>query len=231
MSYVKDDTFFVTNSRNVVEIYFDGETYNTEIELDDDKWNLLTLVFDSVSRNLNVYIFKPTPTRKTFKLNKNPFVAGGNLAFGGWQPPLTSSHFLPNGTFTGCLDDIRVWKDYINNVEVQGHWSTDFPTAGDQHMGSLWKIDTDSMEYHDEMNRYQLITPMKPFSSPSIELSQAPVTAQPFNYSLPFDPDKYLSRKKRSPPSLSVTSSARSVTPSQATQFCKNIFLAGQMYQ
>ena len=125
MAYTRSSTFYVTNEGSL-KLVLNNTEYDTELQLEDNQWNMLSITFHNVTYQIEVYLFDRTGTaeRRLFKLDMNPFKANGDLAFGAWIPPTDSSQFEPSygKSFTGCIDDIRIWTKYTDNIEVQKHW-------------------------------------------------------------------------------------------------------------
>ncbi|PIK61113.1 hypothetical protein BSL78_01938 [Apostichopus japonicus] len=113
------------------------------------------------------YQYRRYLIRRSCRLPADIFPGDGNLGFGVWVPPLLGSGVIPDGPFTGAIDDIRVWDRYFDGNAVlnlrdrlsappdglRNHWSCDEGEgyeAGDSIGGShmpLTNIGSNSPEW------------------------------------------------------------------------------------
>ena len=114
-SYSNTKTFFVSSAFGVITLHFGDTNITTDITLEVDAWNQISVVWDRESFNLDLYVFNSTgyPQRWSGTLPGDIFPTGGSLAFGRWQPSADGSGFLPPDNFVGELDELRIWKRYL----------------------------------------------------------------------------------------------------------------------
>ena len=234
VTYAKEKTFTVSHDGSYFFINFDGSSHNTTLPVEDSEWNMLTIAFDSQSRNVETLLVLSTGTPRLGKfttLPSNPFEAGGTLAFGLWLPPTDSSEFQPTGKLHCLIDDIRIFSVYMGSTRSSSFLTVNVQKDTSEDLAALWKFDTKYMEFKDELEGYQLLPPIQPFSQPSLTAS---TTAWPHlanDYVLPFDPIQMLSskRRKRAPEALPGDSPLRTVNRQTAVTFCEDLFQQGSL--
>ena len=117
-SYAVKKTFAVWHQGTVV-ITYDTFRWDTGLELEDDKWNQISVIWTNSEKKLEVYVFnsqgsiigraEPEETLPT----PNPFKFGGKMTLGGWQTASQESAQYINDKFRGCLDELRIWRRLV----------------------------------------------------------------------------------------------------------------------
>ena len=110
-SYAASKTFFLSTIHGYITIHYGNFNITTDLYLGIEVWNFISLIWDSNSLTLNVYIFDVAglPTRRTYLLPDDIFPSDGSLCIGAWQPGFDGTGFEPVGTFVGVIDELRLW--------------------------------------------------------------------------------------------------------------------------
>ncbi|KAK3724602.1 hypothetical protein QZH41_005193 [Actinostola sp. cb2023] len=125
LSYCKLQTFFVTSTGGNLSIYFGNAIFHTNIRAEIDTWSQIILVYLKSTHLLQFYYFSSNglAQRMDFKLNSDIFEPGGYLAVGGWLPPLDGSGPQQTISFTGFLDQLRIWNRYFHPAVIRQIWN------------------------------------------------------------------------------------------------------------
>ena len=110
-SYATSKIFYLSTVHGYISIHYGNINITTDLYLGIDVWNLVSLIWDSHSYALDVYIFdvEGLPVKRTFSFEADIFSSGGGLCLGAWQPGYDGTGLEPEGAFVGIIDDLRVW--------------------------------------------------------------------------------------------------------------------------
>ena len=176
-SYSHDVTFALS-IESTIKIYVGNMVYNTNLIVQNGKWNKLVLVYEDFNGKLNVYHFTSRGTVKRYLLSIDVhlFRVAGYLTLGSWQPARNATSQLPLKSFSGQIDDFRIWNQYLSPAEVPGLWSnrpeTDIPG-----LVRYWPFDEgEGVFAEDHITGEKLHMPGDPWPQPQWVDSDGPVS-------------------------------------------------------
>lgn len=140
-SYLSQSIFAVIDNVTLAVVY-KGAVFHTGFKLEIDQWNQLTIVFKQLVGILHFYHFSSSGDVKVrvFKLDREVFTNGGVLALGQWQPSPGSDPLLPESSFVGEIDEIRIWKRRTNSDLVKVNWRLNVQVNTYPDLLHLWKL-------------------------------------------------------------------------------------------
>ncbi|XP_070533132.1 uncharacterized protein [Ptychodera flava] len=215
LSYSGSSTFFITNEFGFLTLHFGNFNFTTDIVLEVDVWNQISLVWDRSAEILNLYVFNQNGTvrRQLVHFSGDIFLPGGTVYLGNWQASPDGTGFQPSGSLIGYIDELRIWKRYFDNFEVQQNWNISLQ-PGVQDLTALWKFnDGEADILYDSVSNIPLYLRSSPVSTkrPEIKYSDAPI---PIPRSV-----------------LSGGVSTKSVDKNHwANSYCHDLFYTGPMY-
>ena len=141
LSYLSQSIFAVVDNVTLTIIY-NGSVYDTGFTLEINQWNQITLVYKQLVGILHFYFFTSTGevTVRVFKLDSRVFGNGGVLVLGQWQPSPGSDNLLPESTFVGEIDEMRIWKRRTNPDLVKVNWRLNVQVDTYPDLLHLWKF-------------------------------------------------------------------------------------------
>lgn len=125
LSYAQQQTFTLRVESGRLVVTLGSERHDsTTLVLEEERWNQVGVVAHEAGR-LDVYVTdsQGVVSRDSLPLQAMPFPAGGQLALGRWQPSTSGSGDQPLRGFQGCVDELRLWKEPLANVEIASHWN------------------------------------------------------------------------------------------------------------
>ena len=140
-SYSSQRLFAVVDNVTLV-ITYSGSMFHTGLTLDIGQWNQISLVYMKLVGILHFYFFSFSGEVKVrvFKLDSHVFTNGGVLAIGQWQPSPGSDNLLPESSFVGEIDEMRIWKRRTNPDLVKGNWGLNVQADTYPDLLHLWKF-------------------------------------------------------------------------------------------
>ena len=140
-SYLNQQVFAVIDDKNLRVVY-KGNAFDTGFELELSKWNQITLVYNQLVGILHFYHFSWSGKMRlrVFKLDTKVFANGGKLVLGQWQPSLASDNLIPESSFVGEIDEIRIWKRRTNSDLVKLNWRLNVEVRTYPDLLHLWKL-------------------------------------------------------------------------------------------
>lgn len=116
LSYSHQFTFYVSTASGFFSLHFNDQMYETDLTVTSESWQQVVLVFDQTTLLLDFYVIYPADNmkRRPWQLSGDIFPEGGSLGLGVWLPPSIGSGAVPVGSFSGTLDNIRVWERSVN---------------------------------------------------------------------------------------------------------------------
>ena len=140
-SYLSQSIFAVIDNTTLAIVY-KGAVFHTEFKLEINQWNQLTIVFKQLVGILHFYHFSSSGEVKVqvFKLDGDIFTNGGVLTLGQWQPSPNSDSLLPQSSFVGEMDELRIWKRRTNPDLVKVNWRLNVQAGTYPDLLHLWKF-------------------------------------------------------------------------------------------
>ena len=141
LSYLSQSIFAVVDNVTLTIVY-NGAVFHTGFKLEINQWNQLTIVFKQLVGILHFYHFSSSGEVKVrvFRLGSNVFTNGGVLALGQWQPSPDSDNLLPESSFVGEIDELRIWKRRTNPDLVKVNWRLNVQVDTYPDLLHLWKF-------------------------------------------------------------------------------------------
>lgn len=142
LSYLTSSHIFAVVDNVTLTIVYGGSVYDTGLTLEINRWNQITLVYKQLVGILHFYIFSSSGEVKVrvFKLDSSVFLNGGVLTLGQWQPSPRSDNLLPESSFVGEIDEMRIWKRRTNPDLVRGNWRLNVQIDTYPDLLHLWKF-------------------------------------------------------------------------------------------
>ena len=140
-SYLSQSIFSLVDNMTLTIIY-SGSVFHTGFTLEIGQWNQITLVYKQVVGIIHFYHFSSSGEVKVriFKLDSRVFTNGGVLALGQWQPSPGSDSLLPESSFAGEIDEMRIWKRRTNPDLVKVNWRLNVQVDTYPDLLHLWKF-------------------------------------------------------------------------------------------
>lgn len=177
LSYVSFETFYISNFRTV-KVGMGNTTYDTHLETNADKWNMISVVVVHSIMKLYIYVtdYLGLVRYKTFTITTYPFVNGGTLAIGLWQPASgADSTTTANHVFNGAIDEVRIWERKFDYVVIKQSKSANIQKDADSLKG-LWKFNKGEGSFvEDSLKTNHLNFPEYPLKTPTWSFSDAPI--------------------------------------------------------
>lgn len=141
LSYLSQSIFAVVDNVTLTIIY-SGSVYHTDFTLEIGRWNQITLVYKQLVGILHFYYFSSSGEVRVrvFKLDSRVFTNGGVLVLGQWQPSPGSDNLLPESSFVGEIDEMRIWKRRTNPDLVKVNWRLNVQVDIYPDLLHLWKF-------------------------------------------------------------------------------------------
>lgn len=178
LSYASFDTFYISNYKTV-HVGIGSDIYDTHLETDTHMWNMISVVVHQNTMKMFVYMTDSVGRvlYKSFIIKSYPFVNGGTLAIGLWQPASGAKITPIKHIYKGVVDEVRVWNKAFDYVVIKQSWSANI-LADVSSLKGLWKFNEgegssvkDSLlKNHLTFSFYPLRTPVWIFSDAQIDL-------------------------------------------------------------
>lgn len=180
ISYASRITFYVSN-HVTVKVGIGDEVYDTGIQTETNKWNMITLIFLRAELRLSIYITTSSGVTqgRNFMIGIYPFENGGTFAIGLWQPSSGASSSRVSHIFKGSLDEIRVWRRAIDYASISQSFSANVQ-ADSSVLSGLWKFNGgEGYIAKDAISQNNLFFPKYPMRAPTWLFSDAPIDYVP----------------------------------------------------
>ena len=177
MSYASSVAFIISN-HITVKVIVGMQVYDSRLPTESDKWNQISVVIVRSTLKMFVYVVSSSGLVRSsaFELKVIPFIDGGTLAVGLWQPPSGSQTIQPANVFIGYVDEMRVWKKMHDYALLKQIWGSNIQ-PGTPSLTGLWKFDEgEGGTVTDLVNGNNFIFPKYPMKAPTWVFSDAPIT-------------------------------------------------------
>lgn len=180
ISYAARITFYVSN-HVTVKAGIGNDVYDTGIPTEVNKWNLISVVFVRKSLQLSIYVTSSTGITqgKSFIVQIDPFIDGGTLAVGLWQPSSGVISTQISHVFRGIVDEMRIWKRALDYAAISQSFAANVQVDVSTLTG-LWKFN-EGKGYmtKDFVSQNHLLFPKYPLRPPVWLFSNAPIQYVP----------------------------------------------------
>lgn len=176
LSYASFNTFYISNYRTV-HIGIGNTIYDTQLETNTNVWNMISVVVFQAKMELFIYVtdYLGIVRYKSFTFRTYPFVNGGTLAIGLWQPASGAKNVPVNHIFQGAIDEVRVWEKGFDYAVIKQSWSKNIYFDAPSLTG-LWKFNEGEGSFvRDSMSKNHLRFPKYPLKAPLWIFSDAPI--------------------------------------------------------
>ena len=169
-------TVYITNYLTVKMLI--GDTvYDSGIQTTIDEWNHVIVTCNTLQRKIDIYVAhgKKYLHHRSFLMDTYPFAGSGIISVGSWTPSMTGLDKQPFRTFTGEIDEMRVWDRYFDYAMVRQRVFSNVnrPIQG---LKAAWKMDErDGYVVKDLVGDSDMIMPEYPLGSPARRVSSAPL--------------------------------------------------------
>lgn len=194
---------------HTVKVYVAGTMFDSGITTTINEWNHILISFDGEQRKMDVYIAVSNARlyHRSFLLQVYPFTAPGIISIGSWTPSASGLDEQTLRTFTGEIDEFRIWDRYFDYSMVKQRIfaNIDSRIPG---LRAAWKMNEGSgLKMKDLVGESDLFAPEYPLEKPKWRLSTSPIASPLRKVSFKDDTD------------LRVT----------ADRFCQDIILRGHI--
>lgn len=177
-SYTSFEMFYISTYSSL-RVIIGTQMYDTTWIVETNQWNQVTVMFWASKLEMSVCLTSSQGVLlcKSFKVVSNPFVAGGIIALGGWQPsPNGLLGIVPHTTFVGEIDEFRIWKSVFDYALLQQHWLANL-TPDIDGLSGLWKLNEGVGTYvNDLVGMNHLYFPGDPWNKPIWYSSDLPIS-------------------------------------------------------
>ena len=114
---------------------------DTGIYIEVGTWYHVSITWHEKIQFLEVYVITKNDVihRRQFSIPENPFLPGGILTLGYWEPSPGDTEIRIRDEFTGIIDELRVWHRAFNPVTVQQNWRMNV-LPNTPSLSGLWKF-------------------------------------------------------------------------------------------
>ena len=187
LSYASNQTFAII-VKSTLHVEFDKD-YDTGVYIGIGSWYHVAITWHYKIKLLQLYITnnKGNVSRREFKIYRNPFIPGGVLSLGYWEPSAGDNEERLRNRFVGVIDEIRVWHRSFNPVTVQQNWRMNVnPTA--PCLSGLWKLNEGSgTTAYNLINNEHIHLPSEVWSPPQWEVSDVDIALNVSDIKMPFE--------------------------------------------
>ena len=183
LSYSYNTAFSLVLINGTVEIWIGNTRHWTGLEIERNVWSQIHLQWSRAGKLLSLYVFDKTGAlqRRDMVVEEvsDIFPPGGMLSFGLWQPALNKTYNEPNGTFTGMIDEIKIWSRIFSPAVVWQTWARKVDKDSGQ-LVSLWELNEgQGTTISDSELRIKVGIPSSPWRSPVWRYSSLILKDQP----------------------------------------------------
>ena len=171
-SMTNDDLFMVVSGDSSLELhtYIEDNTtiQETNITLQDGKWNKLILSYYGASGGLNMFHLTEGGGISTgeFVITANLFDSPRVLSLGHWHPPTNGYTYDEPSAFTGEMENFMIWGVAIEGSQVSDLHQRDPATASASLLFSLQFDEGDGTTTQDNIGYTTAYLPKSPWIAP-----------------------------------------------------------------
>ena len=184
LSYTAEQSFYISTYSSL-RVIIGAQTFDTGFRVEVKRWNQVTVTLWIWRLEMSVCLTfsKGTLLCKVFNVATNPFIHGGTLAIGTWQPsPDGVPGVIPTTTFTGEIDEFRTWDRAFDYAFLQQHWLANV-RPGIENLTGLWKLNEGNGRLvKDLVGNNHLHFPDEPWNTPVWYYSDLPIPYKPITY-------------------------------------------------
>ena len=157
-SYVKNDRVSITNYNKTLALQVNGQSQDLGVSTVDDVWNHLTFVYQRDTGKVLMYNILPNYYThiRTVTTDSDLFYAGGIFSIGGEtaQSGEDSANLL-NATFTGKVDEVKIWTTALSFDDILQSYQYD--VTGFPNLATYWKF-SEGSDYssYDSVHKYEM---------------------------------------------------------------------------
>ena len=174
-------TFFETvyiSTYSSLRLIIGTNIYDSGLRVQAGHWNQITMTFwgSRLEMSLCLTLSQGTLLCKSFKVFTNPFLTGGTIVIGAWQPsPNGRLGLVPTTTFVGEIDEFRSWNRAFDYALLQQHWLVNLTPDIDSLTG-LWKFNEGVGKIvKDLVGKNHFYFPGEPWNKPVWYYSNLPI--------------------------------------------------------
>ena len=176
LAFASTRTVYITNYRTV-KLFIGDVVYDSGIQTTINEWNHVTVTCSKLQRKIDIYVAQGTKHlyHRSFISETYPFAGTGFVSVGSWMPSMAGLDKQPFRTFTGEIDEIRIWDRYFDFAMVRQSVFSNLnrPLPG---LKAAWKMNEgEGYLVKDLVGNSDLMLPEYPLGKPSWRVSTAPL--------------------------------------------------------
>ena len=142
-SYATTSTLAIV-VKTTVRIYYGPQEFNTFLKLQQNRWNLISLIWLKRNRIIQFVLIEDSGKThvRNFPVNgkQDIFEPGGTLTLGYWYPSGKDTGSSISGGFFGEMDEVRIWNKQRSITDIASSRLT-IVDCSSKDLASLWRFD------------------------------------------------------------------------------------------
>ena len=120
ITYASRRTVYISNYLTL-KLFIGDDAYDSGIQTTVNEWNHVIITCSKLLGKIDIFVALSTTKlyHRSFELQAYPFTESGLISVGSWTPSRSGLDKQPFRTFTGEIEEIRVWDRYFDYSMVR----------------------------------------------------------------------------------------------------------------